>query len=97
MTTLAKTKEGGRCSVCFAAAEFRHPDVEEPTFFCGRHLPYRIERSAQGFARNILHGDKVVLHLQEGTTRNEEQVEALVNLLNDAVILNYDIEAGILS
>lgn len=53
-------------------------------------MKFEIERSSQGFARNILEDGRVILHLNEGTIRNEENIERLVYLLNLAKGLPFD-------
>ena len=44
--------------------------------------PYRVDRDKQGFATAICKGRKVVLHLNPGTVRNEENFDEIVKLLN---------------
>jgi len=47
-------------------------------------MRFKLERSEQGFARNIIEDGKVIIHLNEGTVRNEENIERVVYLLNIA-------------
>jgi len=62
-------------------------------------MKFQIERSEQGFARNIIEDGKVIIHLNEGTVRNEENIERVVYLLNVAygTLYNPDTQTANLS
>lgn len=53
-------------------------------------MKFEIERSEHGFAKNILEDGKVVIHLNEGTVRNEENIERVAYLLNLAKGIPFD-------
>jgi len=44
--------------------------------------PFSVERDENGFAKTIMENGRVVLWLHCGATRNEEEVNRLVALLN---------------
>jgi len=47
-------------------------------------MAFSVDRTKHGkFANAILEDGKVVLHLQEGTTRNEENIDRIVAILNN--------------
>lgn len=57
-------------------------------------MKFEIERDEQGFAHAIVEDGKIIIHLNTGTVRNEENIERVVYLLNVAhgALYNPDLE-----
>lgn len=56
-------------------------------------MKFEIDRDEQGFAHAILEDGNVIIHLNTGTVRNEENIERMVYLLNVAHGALYDPDA----
>lgn len=55
-------------------------------------MKFEIGRDEQGFAHSILEDGRVIIHLNCGTIRNEENIERVVYLLNVAYGSLYDLD-----